>query len=126
MARMVNAIRAPIVVARQAVSVGASLGIAVAPDASSDAATLTQLADAAMYAMKSRHAPVAHASGAREFDARTIQPQVDRQLQFLRVACDAERHASVSGGTTVANSLRAACPGHTDRLGDKNREAPAL
>jgi diguanylate cyclase (GGDEF)-like protein/PAS domain S-box-containing protein len=50
--RLLAALSTPIAVGPERVTIGASLGVAVAPDDAADAAALTDLADAAMYAAK--------------------------------------------------------------------------
>jgi diguanylate cyclase (GGDEF)-like protein len=64
--RLAASLEQPFVMDAVSACIGASIGIAVAPDDASDAATLMERADVAMYRAKVAHVPLAHYE--REFD----------------------------------------------------------
>jgi len=89
--KVVRAIAAPVDVDGYAVSMTASVGIALYPDDGEDVETLTARADAAMYASKRRHPGRVAFHGAEAAPAQAVAPagatvDVERRLTDLREA----------------------------------------
>jgi diguanylate cyclase (GGDEF)-like protein/PAS domain S-box-containing protein len=74
--RLLNTLQQPFVVDGQVLEVGASIGVAIAPDHGNDARTLLRRADVAMYAAK-------HSQTGYTFHQHDLEPRSGEQLSLV-------------------------------------------